>query len=721
MIEQPHERVHLSQATGRAMADLSQLIAALAGAGAAALMVDSEGMRIVDATPAAASLLQRRVEQMRGLGLGDVLWECEPAAFVDGASRAALLRPDGRIVWVGVSPLSRAGPTVVSLLSDISDLVFGSAVAAAVSAARLAALTEQTAASFARSCLQGLVEAGLCHSAAFLQISPEAGAWQVLALIGSPQDAAAARPECGLLTARDIPVGTSDLSHVWVTQAPARAALAELLDSGDGQVAMLAVRRGDRLAGVVVGKPFHPLVSAQAYVQALGTALAEGLEAVLRRARVAASVGAAEADRRSAARSAEAIESLSLLASALLAAEGFDEAVAAVLEALKAAVRAEWVAVVARQRPTAAFVVRAAAGSATPPASVGGVIPRHDPAVATAASDLGSATGDARTESGSFQRSLVESGVPCWASARLVTCSPEQAALLVARRADVGGVFDEGEMRVVRAAAAMLSLVGIDYGDGDVAQAVARSRRFADWLVRAERLQMAMDVARGVTHHLGNKLAVLVARLEMAAARAPDDRSREAIEQALQAADAAGECLRQLQIIAWRPAEEAVATFSVIDALSRAIKLTEEQKRRWLGARAEDYNIGLEVIEEPVIIGNLARLTDAFVALLQNAIDSMPRGGRVKVRVETCGPWARVLIADEGLGIPHHLADRVFAPFFSTKGPTTAGLGLTVASSVIAKHGGMLLLCSALRRGTTVGVYLPRADGEAGDWQPDAE
>ena len=102
--------------------------------------------------------------------------------------------------------------------------------------------------------------------------------------------------------------------------------------------------------------------------------------------------------------------------------------------------------------------------------------------------------------------------------------------------------------------------------------------------------------------------------------------------------------------------------------------------------------------------------------LLANAIDAVPRGGTVAIRLRTCREWTsgdkgfRMTIADNGVGISRTDRKRLFQPFFTTKGQKGTGLGLWVTQGLVTKHGGHLQMHSCTRterRGTTFSVFFP--------------
>jgi nitrogen-specific signal transduction histidine kinase len=107
------------------------------------------------------------------------------------------------------------------------------------------------------------------------------------------------------------------------------------------------------------------------------------------------------------------------------------------------------------------------------------------------------------------------------------------------------------------------------------------------------------------------------------------------------------------------------------------------------------------------------QMTQAFINLLINAIESTDSGGHITVRTEYFPAIQNVgiQIQDSGSGIPPGLLDKVFEPFFTTKESGT-GLGLAITHGIIVQHGGSIQVASEPNRGTTFAITLPITDGK---------
>ena len=113
-----------------------------------------------------------------------------------------------------------------------------------------------------------------------------------------------------------------------------------------------------------------------------------------------------------------------------------------------------------------------------------------------------------------------------------------------------------------------------------------------------------------------------------------------------------------------------------------------------------------------------------MVNLIGNAIESMPKGGHIKVRVRPGTDWrtqglgVRITVADTGTGMSVETRQHLYDAFFTTKGSEGSGLGLWVTSNIVRKHQGVIHVRSrraandAKPRGTVFSLFFPDRGAE---------
>ncbi len=158
-----------------------------------------------------------------------------------------------------------------------------------------------------------------------------------------------------------------------------------------------------------------------------------------------------------------------------------------------------------------------------------------------------------------------------------------------------------------------------------------------------------------------------------------------------------------------------------IVSLSRVVRETIELLEHPLAER----NIRILVRSPetmPFVKANSGQLLDALMSLIGNAQEAMPDGGTITVQAREktigkptrwnpraqSGRFAVLYVADTGIGIDRKIVGRVFDPFFSHgKGPTSFGLGLTVARNIVESWGGWIDVRSREGVGSTFRVFMP--------------
>jgi PAS domain S-box-containing protein len=239
----------------------------------------------------------------------------------------------------------------------------------------------------------------------------------------------------------------------------------------------------------------------------------------------------------------------------------------------------------------------------------------------------------------------------------------------------------------------------------------------------AQRLEAIGQLTGGIAHDFNNLLTVIVGNLELLEPRLSDNGQIELLREVKEAAEKGAQLTDHLLTFARRQRLESqkISLNSMVTAVADLLRRT----------------IGSNIVLDVMPAGNLwmtradpGLIETAIVNLVINARDAMPVGGRIVVETRNAtldaagaelipglpaGQYVVLSVTDNGRGMSPEVAERAFEPFFTTKGPGKgSGLGLASVYGFARQSGGNATLYSEIGKGTTVRIYLPRADADDG-------
>lgn len=208
-------------------------------------------------------------------------------------------------------------------------------------------------------------------------------------------------------------------------------------------------------------------------------------------------------------------------------------------------------------------------------------------------------------------------------------------------------------------------------------------------------------ISAGMSHEIDNPLGIILGHAELLLDELPEgDTRREEVEVIIREGQRIKKILRSLLDFA-KPRESKTKEVKLSDFIKKVLENFSFQKifrKIKLDFSAEDITV----------LADEDKLHQVLVNIILNAIHAMPEGGRLTVRVEKDDGMGKIVVADEGVGIPEELQNKVFDLFFSTKKDGT-GLGLAISKKFIEEMNGEIFLLSEPKKGTTVFLKLPLA------------
>jgi PAS domain S-box-containing protein len=246
---------------------------------------------------------------------------------------------------------------------------------------------------------------------------------------------------------------------------------------------------------------------------------------------------------------------------------------------------------------------------------------------------------------------------------------------------------------------------------------VTERRAVEEQYRRAQRLETVGLVAGGIAHDLNNVLAPVLMGAELLALDEADPTRKELLGMVVSSAQRGAAMVRQVLTFA-RGVDVGTAPVAIADLVREAARLV----RRTLppGVRVDLVEPDAATSDVP---GDVTRLHQVLANLCDNAREAMPAGGTLTIRWDELavdesfaamhtgarpGRYVRVTVADTGVGMDADTLERIWEPYFTTKGAQRGtGLGLPSCATIVRDHGGFIGVRSAPAVGSTFEVYLP--------------
>lgn len=257
---------------------------------------------------------------------------------------------------------------------------------------------------------------------------------------------------------------------------------------------------------------------------------------------------------------------------------------------------------------------------------------------------------------------------------------------------------------------------------------LTEQKSMEDEVLKSKNLQAVGTLANGIAHDFNNLLAGIVGNVSLARISSPKDSKITHYLSEAERITLMGKNLTH-QLLTFSRGEDSVRT--IMD-ISTIIRDTTEATLSGSFVKAE-YVIPTDLFHVEVDEDQLRQVIRNIVV---NAKESIASEGTIFITCENVDissqhklpvkePYVRILIHDEGIGIPEENMSKIFDPYFTTKemgSQKGVGLGLAICYSIIKKHNGYILVNSVPNGGTTFQIYLPayRQDSKAPSGQKKA-
>jgi len=248
---------------------------------------------------------------------------------------------------------------------------------------------------------------------------------------------------------------------------------------------------------------------------------------------------------------------------------------------------------------------------------------------------------------------------------------------------------------------------------------ITKRRLSEDGLRQSQKIAAVAELAGGIAHEFRNILVGIGGFTEMALT---DTSDKDTIELCLTEVSKASDRASKLTngLLAFSQYQEMKPTVLTFD-IAESLKDMEAALQPLL---KKNQKIKLDFSDHPILIdADPSQLSLALFNICKNGLEAMPDGGLLTIaskeitikaensletELNNTGSYGQIFITDTGLGIERDKLERVFNPFYTTKGPDQgAGLGLSAAYGIVDKSNGFINFDSTKDKGSTFTVNIP--------------
>jgi len=237
---------------------------------------------------------------------------------------------------------------------------------------------------------------------------------------------------------------------------------------------------------------------------------------------------------------------------------------------------------------------------------------------------------------------------------------------------------------------------------------IQEQRAMEHALRSAEKFAMAGKLAGTIAHDINNPLEAVTNLVFLVATMTQDAEVRGYAQSAQRELARISDLTRQtLNFYRYSTKAEPTDVRELVQAVLRLLAKRMEDKKL-------DVKVRFGALRPVKCFASEIR--QVIANIVTNAIDAMPKGGRLQVRAGIYTDWklgkkgVRLCIADTGSGMSPEVRHRIFEPFFSTKQDKGNGLGLWISSEMLRKNDGRVKVKSSTaagKSGTVFSIFLP--------------
>jgi len=239
-------------------------------------------------------------------------------------------------------------------------------------------------------------------------------------------------------------------------------------------------------------------------------------------------------------------------------------------------------------------------------------------------------------------------------------------------------------------------------GEGLLFSDISDIKKLQEEINFKEKMAALGEMSAGLAHQLRNSMGSIIGFTNLLKKVLTEDLANSEIIQHIVTESLVMEQLLAKFLNFTRPLDLVLEKVNLKEIINESFHQTSEYTKR------KDVFLATPAPEEAnFVMADKLLVKQCFQNLFQNAFEAMPNGGKLQVKIDEEKDFLRVEVADQGVGIPSEILDKIFNPFFTTK-ETGTGLGLSLVKKIVNLHQGKIQAHSQVGRGTKFIMHWPK-------------
>ena len=251
----------------------------------------------------------------------------------------------------------------------------------------------------------------------------------------------------------------------------------------------------------------------------------------------------------------------------------------------------------------------------------------------------------------------------------------------------------------------------------DLRGALEELRETQQQVVNQERHRALSTMASGIAHDFNNALTSIMGFVEVMLDKSKQEKytddEREYLQLIKTSANDAAESVRRMRKF-YRPrGDEEYEPVDLNKVVEEGTSLTRPRWKQQAEAAGEHIRVDKDLDSIPLVLANEYELHELVTNLIFNAVDAIDESGEIMFSTYAEDDMVFLEVRDTGCGMDSETLDHCLEPFYSTKGASGSGLGLSTAEGVVRRHNGTIDIESEPGEGTRIAIGLPAWHGQS--------